>query len=182
MDNKSLIPIIGLLLVIGLVGEVLFYLDITQFDNITWFATGAGRLGGLILLLRHGSIIKARPFFQLILVFIGITIIGAMTKIMHWPFNSIILITGLLGIAIIYFVRFIKKQNKDILDILKLLWLTVLIFATIFTTQHFPFGHELKGIEGILFLIMIAYFAFKEYQPDNSGQIDSSKDKDLSND
>ncbi len=174
-DDKTIIFFVGLFLIVGLLGELLFYLDVRQFAFITRKADILGRLGGLFLFLRQGTLIKSRPFFLLTIIFICIVIIGAITKILHWQFNNIILPTGLIGIPIIYFIHFVKKQDKHRLDILKLIWVTVYFTSTIFVTQHFPYGKALNKIEWFLFLLMFADYFFTNYRLDRSGQIQDKK-------
>ena len=157
-------------LIIGLLGELLFYFNITRFGDITQTITAIGRLGGLTLLLKQGTLIKGKLFFQLILSFSGLAVIGVIVKIMHCPFANIILLTGMVFIPIIYFIHFLKKQPKCYLDILKFAWVTILYTSVIFLIQHFPFGHELQAIEGLLFLIMFSAFAYKQYRIDISKQ------------
>ncbi len=163
-DNKTIVFIVGICLIAGLLGKLLFYLDITEFGNITQTTTAIGRLGGLILLLKQGTLTNSKPFFQLILAFLGLTLIGAMIKIMHWPFANLILIIGPVSIPIIYSIHFFKKQDKHRLDILKFAWVTAFYTTAIFLIHHFPLGHELQTIEGLLFLIMFADFAYRQYR------------------
>ncbi|MES2622288.1 MAG: hypothetical protein V4615_15665 [Bacteroidota bacterium] len=165
-ESKTLIFLIGLLLIVGLLGEFLFYLDITQFGTVTQTGTAIGRLGGLILLFRQGTLTKSRSFFQLTVVLLGLTVLGAIMKIMHWPFANLILLIGLIGIPTIYSFHFFKKAKKHRLDILKFCWVTVCYVSAIFLIQHFPFRYELQTIEGVLFLIMFTDFAYGQYRTD----------------
>lgn len=70
--DKTIIFFVGLFLIVGLMGEILFYFDITQYSNITQTATAIGRIGGLILLISHGTLIRVKLLFQLILVFLDL--------------------------------------------------------------------------------------------------------------
>ena len=161
MNNKTTILFTGTLLIIGLLGEVL---GIRQFGYYTQLAIGLGRLGGIILLLQQGTLIKTRPFFQLILFFLGIATVGALFTIQGWPYNNIILVTGLLGVPTIYTIRFIKKQDKERLDFLKILWVSIFYIGTTFKLEHWPLGKELISIEGFLFLIMFLDFANQQFR------------------
>ena len=162
MNQKDLIIITGFLLILGFLGEVLTYFEINNFDKLTVVFTGIGRIAGLILILSKGTLIKTKSYYKLILIFIGFTVLGVMIKIMHWPNGNLILLFGLSCTLLIYDLHFYKKPTKNLLDYIKLIWLTLFICAAIFTIQHYPFGNELKNIEGILFLIMFLYFAIKQ--------------------
>jgi hypothetical protein len=164
MNNKTTVLIIGILLILGLSGELLNYFNISTFDFLTKIAIGIGRLGGIILILQNGTLTKTRPFFQFILFLLGITILGGLFKILHWPYNNAILLSGLFGVPTVYAIRFFKKLNKKRLDILKFLWLTTLYIAAIFKIEHWPFGNELLTIEGILFVLLFMDFSIQYFQ------------------
>ncbi|WP_405209384.1 GldL-related protein [Aquimarina sp. LLG6339-5] len=46
--------------------------------------------------------------------------LGTVFKIMHWPFNNMIIIIGCIGIVCVYLLHFIEKPIKEQLDYLKL--------------------------------------------------------------
>ncbi|HLG04404.1 MAG TPA: hypothetical protein VI731_12470 [Bacteroidia bacterium] len=167
--GMTFIYIVGLCLIVGILGEMLFYLDITQFSGITQTSAGIGRLGGLILILSHGTLKNDKPFFHLILIFLCVTIIGAMIKIMHLPGANLIILTGFITLPVIYFIHFFKKHDKHHLDILKAIWVGIFCMAAIFLILHFPYALVLKRIEGLLFLILFADFAYVQYRKSSLG-------------
>jgi hypothetical protein len=162
-ENNIIVSFIGLCLITGLLSELLFFVDIILYEELIRSVSAIGRIGALILLLRQGTLVNSKPFFQLILVFLGLTVIGALMKIMHWPFASPILLIGLVCTPIIYVLHFLKKHSKHRLDVLKLTWVIIFYTRAIFAILHIPFTYEMQSMEGILFLIMFADFAYKQY-------------------
>ncbi|MBK7856901.1 MAG: hypothetical protein IPJ79_20225 [Bacteroidetes bacterium] len=165
-QNKSTLITICVLLIVGLIGELTntYYFHNAMFDTIVGIASSIGQLWGIILLIKDGPLLKTRPYFQLILFFFGITIIGSLFKIQHWPWAGIMLTIGLLGIATIYAIRFLKKQNKKRLDILKFLWVTVIYIGATLRIQHWPYGHELLILQSILLVILFVDFSYQHIQ------------------
>lgn len=164
--NRTIVILIILFLLLGVLGELLFYLNISLFGNTTQTATAIGRIGGIILLLREGTLIKTKPFLVLVLLSHIPTLIGAMMKIMHWPFANLILFIGLISAPVFYFLHFLKKPNKHLLDMLKMLWVVVCYIKVISLIRHLPLGRELALMEAILLLAIFTYFTYMK--PDRS--------------
>jgi Ca2+/Na+ antiporter len=97
-------------------------------------------------------------------------IVGAFMKLMHWPLGSLILFAGLLPTPIVYGIHFLQKQVKSRLDILKLVWVEFFFLIVIMIFCHFPFRYPFIAIEGLLFLMLYAAFAYRQYRPRPVGE------------
>jgi hypothetical protein len=139
MFPKFTFIIIGLSLLSTIVGSILFALGYEN-DFVFILAEGGNNLGlllGFAVLVINGSLLKTK-YWLLILAGFILLLVGELTKILHWNYSNILLMVGVCVILISYFLRFINKQEKGHLDILKLLWviayfgnyiLNILIFS-----------------------------------------------------
>ncbi|WP_397364161.1 hypothetical protein [Olleya sp. R77988] len=64
--------------------------------------------------------IQQKKFSLLLRVCVSVVLIGALFKIMHWPYSSPLIITPIIGILIVYPIRFFLKSKKDSMDYIKL--------------------------------------------------------------
>src|ERR1700693_5921749 len=122
MNNKSTFQLFSVLFFITALGETLELTGISPNNNIVNIGLSVLRLAGIILIIQNGSILKSKPFIQIIYFLICTTIIGSMFKIMHWPYGNLLFTAGLSGIILTYAIHFINKKVKKLLDVLKLLW------------------------------------------------------------
>ena len=65
--------------------------------------------------------IRKTVFGILIWLPMALLVIGVPFKFMHWPFANEMMLLGGLGLALIYFIRFLLKQEKGVGDILRLI-------------------------------------------------------------
>lgn len=159
MKNKIFLLLISIGLLITLSG--IFILMLTNFESGTLlFSTGLSivNLLGFILILKNSTLRKT-IYFNIISILISITIIGAMFKIMHWPGSSVLLMVALLGIVIVYIVRFINKPKKETLDILKLAWVITTNLSSLSVSLHW-LPKETTYIPNLIMLATTIYFAF----------------------
>lgn len=71
-----------------------------------------------------------------------ILIIGALFKIMHWPYYKELMLIGALSIGVIYVVRFIYKKEKTKLDYAKLALVILWLFnylSQVFHLYNIPY-------------------------------------------
>ena len=81
---------------------------------------------------------KAQLFFKLS---VAMVLIGALFKIMHWPYSWLILSAGVCSLITFYAVKFSKKEPKTILDYSKLFLITSFSIHYIFNVFHLAYGH-----------------------------------------
>jgi hypothetical protein len=168
MNNKLSLIIILVSIMIAIIGFILSYVGIYESTGDVLLNVGLsfGQLFGLIMLVRNGTILKT-IHFKFIVVFISITIVGAMYKIMHWKFADVLLLIGLLGIAFTYLVRFILKKEKGHLDILKVLWVVSSYIGGALIIFHLIPSNLIDVAHGILWITVID-FIITEF---NSGRL-----------
>ncbi len=87
--KKVVIGMVGILIIISAVTEILTHSGLKQFDNVASITGFIGRAAVLILIARQGSLVALRnPYFWIILVSAITIIVGALMKMMHWPFGK----------------------------------------------------------------------------------------------
>ncbi len=122
------------------------------------------------LLIRYGTVLKGK-FRGVFLVLLGISLIGALFKIQHWPFSGTMLIAGSAGLMVVYVLHFLNKRSKNLLDILKLSWVILAVLDTILLLTHtWPMDQFKFYFEGyflpLLFYGMVIYFVTTVVWPD----------------
>jgi hypothetical protein len=154
MNSKTLNYSILILLLIGFLGQLFIFFNI--LPSIFWISFGStiGQIAGLIILILSGKTRRDTFYFTLISIFTGIILISMVFKIIHLPGADIVLIIGSFGILLSYLFHFLTFKGKKVLDFLKLMWAFIFILSFNFIILHIPFGHFLKQIEIILFIII----------------------------
>lgn len=171
MTERAFSQIIGVLLILGILGDFLTYCNIDRFNNVSPIIGGFGRIAGLILIISKGSLIKSKSLFKITFILLIFILIGLLMKILFLPFAGFVFFTGITGFWLIYNYHFYKKLRKGILDIIKLVWLTILLTAITFQIYHYPFNKELISIANIVFLVMYFYFLLNLIKSGNSAKI-----------
>ncbi|MFN0276281.1 MAG: GldL-related protein [Chitinophagales bacterium] len=129
------------------------------------------------LMVRNGNILKGK-YYRYIFIGLSIIIIGALFKILHFPYADQMLITGCCVVAIAYILWTFYKRPTYFLDILKCLWLLTTITAILIRFLHFPYSEYLITSNFAIFITMtFVYFkyphqrhtgAMKERENDNT--------------
>ena len=163
MNNKSFLIIIGVSILLAFIGITLtniasenemIELGSKMFD----YGIRIGSFVGLIMLLINGTFIKTK-YFKITQGLIAFIIIGALLKIMHWTeYANHIIIFGLIGIAILYFLHFSKKPIKNRLDYLKLIWVFVSYTVAILGFLHL-INRDYKELGNYILWLTIIDFA-----------------------
>ena len=154
MTDKILINIIYLTfgaLIIGLLG-------MAAYQQVSYMIFDIGSaffvLTGGYLIVKNGRFLKT-SYFRFIGIGVSAIIIGAMFKIMHWPYASLILGFGYGWIAILYLIHQIINKNRRWIDWLKLLCLTMLLASKYFQTMHWPYNDEIYIISILLLIVIV---------------------------
>lgn len=171
MTERAFSQIIGVLLILGILGDFLPYCNIERFNNISPIIGGFGRIAGLILIISKGVLIKTKYLFKITFILLIFIFISLMMKILLLPFAGFVFFIGIIGFWLIYNYHFYKKLRKGFLDIIKLVWLTILLTAIIFKIHHYPFDNVLISIANIVFLVMYFYFLLNLLKCGNSPKI-----------
>lgn len=112
---------------------------------------------GLFLLLYMGTFIKTK-YFKYSKGMLAFVLLGAVLKIMHWPFNNFIIIIGFLGVLVFYIMSFLKKAIKKRLDYLKLIWLLFFVLCKLSVLFHIIKRDYLVISQVIMFFVLLDYF------------------------
>ena len=163
-NYKIPILIIGLCLIVDQLALAMVFDSNSHIDKIINTTSIIGRLGGLILIFRESIVSRVFPYFQLVMFFLGVTTIGALMKIMHWPLASQLILTGIISIPIIYSVRIFAKKEKQLLDFLKLAWVISYGSYAFISIQHLPFKAEMLIIESVLFFLVYFKFSYEQFR------------------
>jgi len=115
MSNRIALIVIGALLIVSA------FQQIFCFDNkLLLLSYSLAEIMALIMMLANGTF-SDRSYFNAAYALIGMTILGAMFKILHWTGADQLLILCPAALVILYVIHFITKPAKDVQDILKLL-------------------------------------------------------------
>lgn len=158
MKNKTILILIAIGLLIVLFGIINLMFTSFQSGEVL-FSSGFSLINflGLILIFKN-STIRNTIYFNFILGFIAVIIVGAMFKILHWPGSAIMLSIGLFGITIVYSLRFIAKPKKVPLDVMKLLWMITSNITALCVFLHW-LPKQITYIPNFLMLLITIYFA-----------------------
>ena len=141
-------------IILTAINSVIDYPFVENFKNINYYV-----FGGITLLI---MIVKSDIWMnKLIRKFIALQILlflfVAFFKILHWP-NLIVIYLCYLVLMTLYFIRFLKKEEKRFLDILKFLWIVSLSIMTVFKLLHYPFQIQIELLYQIVFWFMIVFY------------------------
>lgn len=162
MNNRLLKIIILVSAAFGLVSYVASFLS--DFPYLLSWAIVAGIifvLTSVYFLVKTGNFIRSKQF-KFIRPAIGVAVVGALFKVMHWPFSSILL---LLGVGIVLFAygwyAFAHKPLK--IHALKLLFLLTFVGGSVLSVLRFLFGKEIL-IGSIVLLLLIVVPALRKVE------------------
>ncbi len=112
--------------------------NFTSIDNSDFLLTiglWLIEVPGMFLLLLNGTFIKT-IYSRIVMGLLAVVLIGSAFKIMHWPFQDILIVIGCVGIVVVYLIHFIKKPVKKRLDYLKSTWVSVMYLGAVLRLYH----------------------------------------------
>jgi hypothetical protein len=162
MSNKTTLFLIGTLLLVGILG---FVLPGDSPNKVTQFGLGAAHLIALYMLINNGTL-RSTWFWFLILGCVLLALLGAMFKIMHWPYANMMLLAGLCSIGLAYLASFLRKPSKGIFDVLKLIWVwlnygSMLLFLYRAITASVYYWTSIVSI--LLFWALVIHFSIQVF-------------------
>lgn len=87
---------------------------------------------------------------------IGILIMGLIFKILHWPFSIELIIFGSLATLLAYYLFYLRRTQKKLLDTLKLLWVVMSTGIVFLNSVNINIPDEINYIKaGILAFIYL---------------------------
>jgi hypothetical protein len=115
----------------------------------------------LITLLINGTLVDSRKFI-IIKIALGVTLLGAILKILHYPGAYEALALGSAAIIITYVLHFNSKSTKNFLDILKLITVLLAISPIAFSRFNRSLSHDMGLVGDLLCVVTFLYFLFTE--------------------
>jgi uncharacterized membrane protein len=97
---------------------------------------------------------------------LSIFIIGALFKLMHWPYGGILILFGLTAIMVIYTIYFIMKRQKKLLDWIKVFAVLIKTVASMFWISHWSYREELSVASTIVLIALIIVFYIRVMKND----------------
>ncbi|MEO0526649.1 MAG: hypothetical protein AAFZ89_05450 [Bacteroidota bacterium] len=89
---------------------------------------------------------------------VGVLLMGILVKSLNWSsYSNHIIIGSLIGISILYSIRFLKKTKKTFLDYVKLILILVWSTNVMVSILHLPYEGILEIITFIAFLIWTVF-------------------------
>jgi len=156
INNKFYLIIIGLSILTSIYGLYNTYKN--HDDLIFQISTSIFMFFGLLLILKHSKLIYETKFIRIIYFLLGIQVIGTIIKIQHYPGSRIFYMISSLGFIVTYLYRYIKKENKILLDNIKVIWVIIYFSSIILINLSINFGDNLNEIGFIIFIIMFIQF------------------------
>lgn len=158
MDKRTGLTLAGVAALIAICAEVLAYSGEEEYTRSTLQLLGIIKLVGVGVVIAYGRLIKSPAIwggFGGAAILLGI---GVLLKIMHWPGGNGTIIFAYAGAIITYLIHFALKTPKLLLDVLKLLWVIILVPYQAFTILHLPYAYYMGIAQGIVFLLMMFKF------------------------
>lgn len=119
---------------------------------------------GLLLMFQF-STLSGTSHWKWMLTGCILALSGSTFRIMHWPGNQLLTLTGLSLLALSYLHRFIKKKDKTGLDIFKVLWFSSICSSFILLLMGKSTDIPVLTVLQILFWMMFLWFLAAEFIP-----------------
>jgi len=125
-----------------------------------------------VQIIIRSSLLGSRLFFILLIAF---SIVPSMVSLIPFAFgvtNLSFLLVGKvvssLGILIVYSIWYLKKDEKNMLDNLKLFWVILfsirMVASSVFKIQHWPYQEVVMHFDLIAFVPLLIAFYYSELQ------------------
>lgn len=159
MRLKPLLYIAVGFLGLAICGAILKYLFMLSIGS-TLFNTGmsCAQVVGLILIVVNGSFVTNGKMVRIMGIFALLPIIGYFVQWYSRPHGISLQLLGLLLIFSLYAKSFLDKPTKEVLDYLKLIWISSKITASFLVVALFSTAVIVGQLANILFYTMLIYF------------------------
>jgi hypothetical protein len=157
--NKIVLILIAMLLLSG----TIIYIVNPQANSIRsgyplFFLLA--KVMAMIMLLAHGKFYET-PYFKIAMAFIGVLILGALFKILHIIRADALLTVGAFGVPSTYFLYFITKETRQVIDYAKLLAVIMTFVPAVLIVLHildWEVGYIYQMIGNILIWVIFFHF------------------------
>lgn len=147
--------IIGFSILVSFFG--IYYTFTYHDDLILKIGSSFFLLFGLMFILKHSKLIYESKYMRIIYLLLCIQIIGVIFKIQHYPGSKIFFMINSFGLIVLYLYRYIKKENKSVLDSIKLIWVLIFFTSIIPMNVTITFCNNLNVIGLIIFIYMFVH-------------------------
>lgn len=158
INKVTFLYLIFLILIIDLLNYFSVFNNDSILGDAIHYLGMFGRLSALYFLIKYGTLVTNKFYRTLIKFGVIVSVVGAMMKIMHWPFADELLIIGLISTPLVYSIFFLKKETKSGLDFLKLAWVNSAYFTSLFTIMHWGIPFEFRYFPQIIFVLLFFLF------------------------
>jgi hypothetical protein len=162
-SNKLIFIFLIILLFSGITISVISYFHIPEIKHNVQSARSIVRIISVLVLLAFSTLIRSKYFITICICFL-LSILGGMFKVSHWPFADIILAAPASVTLILYIIHYVNKPTKNILDILKLFYVTFICGVIFSVLLPSVCGFCVRKIEDILFHILFIIFTIQFYK------------------
>jgi hypothetical protein len=128
--NKFWIILVGVFILLGIVDT--FYIFDNGILSLGWLLA---KIAATLMMLRHGTFIDRKYFYLAYGIGFAI-VVGLLFKIMHYEGADQILTFSLPAMPVLYFIHFLSKKKKQVLDILKMLTVVLHFSIALLVMMH----------------------------------------------
>lgn len=168
INNKNITFLTLVLFAVSLLLSFSWLLVDNIFQEISLFAFGGFTFLAYIQIVANGTILVSNKYLiPIIILFITPFAVALLMTATDKYSLTILLITNFIayfGVITIYLIRFLNKSTKQLLDIMKLIWVVFFciteIVSFIFKAQHWPYQDFFTSIEYIAFIPMTIVFYY----------------------
>jgi hypothetical protein len=128
--------------------------DTTTMEKVWLLA----KIAATWIMLIHGTFVDRRYFFLAYVIGFAIEI-GETFKVMHYEGADELLTVSLPAMTVLYFIHYLSKKQKQILDVLKLLTVSLHFIMALLILMHWMDGHTwVSFLPEYAFWITFAYY------------------------
>jgi hypothetical protein len=160
INDKIILGAIYLSIVVVIMGLLGILLEKDNLRSVIDIGKSIFVLSSGFLILRYSSFAKSNEY-KYIKLAIGIVIIGAMLKIMHWSFLAQVLLLGYLAVFLSYLIFKLRHVKSEWISWIKILFLLTFLGGRYFSLIHWPYYQELT-IVSVLLLGIIVFNIIRE--------------------
>lgn len=146
-----------LLLVVTKIITLLTINKVIQLDISGYFISEILLVVALAIVLLKGTLVKSKLFY---LAMSANVVILLSILLFQWEFAGAMSHMGAAGVIIVYIIHFIRKQTRDLLGYLKLVWVVSFYFFTFFYMRKVPILSTTYIVSYVIFIALFACFIY----------------------
>ncbi len=176
MRLKPLLYLTIGLLTLAICGAILKYLLLLPLGKQLFFIGMSGaQVAGLILIIINGSFIKNSKMIRTIGILALLPTIGYFVQWYSSLIGISLQLIGLLLILVLFARFFLSKPVKEVLDYLKMIWISTKISTSFLVVVTFGSAMIAGQIANILFYTMLIYFIWISMSRSMAKEVDTEE-------